>query len=418
MFVPTPEQLSARVAAAVDTHRLIELVQQVCRIPSVLGEEGELAGFLQSVMAGSGFEAASLQPVLPGRPNALGELSFGAGPRVVLTGHLDTKPVSHGWTATTPFSGELINGSIYGHGIMDMKAALACEIVAMEALQASGLDLAGTVAMAAVADHMGDQLGSIAYFDSYPADMAVLGELSDNEIFLGHRGRYYFDVTVLGKSAHTCHKRLAVNANALAAHAILELEASQFTPELEGWVRDLFGPETFVVPGRVYGGLPPGGPSMIPDECVIRVDCRPQPGVSVADVRAEVDRCLERARQRDPRLRAEVVLADVKDGYLAGPDDEVVRHMRDAVRAVRTQAPAAAAAAGPQGGPAPRAAEPVLQAAGWLGDTASFGVKVPTVIFGPGGEPVYCPDEHLSVADIIEAAQVYASFAALALARG
>jgi len=37
---------------------------------------------------------------------------------------------------------------------------------------------------------------------------------------------------------------------------------------------------------------------------------------------------------------------------------------------------------------------------------------VPTVIFGPGGEPVYCPDEHLSVADIIEATQVYASFAA------
>jgi hypothetical protein len=40
---------------------------------------------------------------------------------------------------------------------------------------------------------------------------------------------------------------------------------------------------------------------------------------------------------------------------------------------------------------------------------------VPTVIFGPGGRPVYCPDEHLSVADIHEAAKVYATFAALAL---
>ena len=64
-----------------------------------------------------------------------------------------------------------------------------------------------------------------------------------------------------------------------------------------------------------------------------------------------------------------------------------------------------------------RGAEPELKAASWLGDTASFGAKVPTVIFGPGGEPVYCPDEHLSVADIVEATQVYASFAALALAR-
>src|ERR1700733_2229450 len=396
--VPTPEQLSARVSAAVDTHRLIELVQQVCRIPSVLGEEGELAGFLQSVMAESAFETAPLQPVLPGRPNALGELSFGTGPRVVLTGHLDTKPVSHGWTATSPFSGELLGGSIYGHGIMDMKAALACQIVAMEALRDSGAELAGTVAMAAVADHMGDQLGSIAYFDGYPADMAVLGELSDNRISPPPRGGYSSAAPCLGKSAHTCHKPLAVNANALAAHAILELEASRFLPELEDWVRDLFGPETFVVPGRVYGGLPPGGPSMIPDECVIRVDCRPQPGVSVADVRAEVDRCLDRARERDPRLLAEVVLADVKDGYLAGPDDEVVRHMRDAVRAVRAQpfepspatASTATAAGGPaasaptSAGPSRRSAEPVLQVAGWLGDTASFGAKVPTVIFGPG----------------------------------
>ncbi|HEY9244906.1 MAG TPA: M20/M25/M40 family metallo-hydrolase, partial [Streptosporangiaceae bacterium] len=90
-----------------------------------------------------------------------------------------------------------------------------------------------------------------------------------------------------------------------------------------------------------------------------------------------------------------------------------VRHMRDAVRAVRALPAAAqpAAAAGPRR----RSAEPQLQVAGWLGDTASFGAKVPTVIFGPGGEPVYCPDEHLSVADIIEATQVYAAFAALAL---
>ena len=70
--------------------------------------------------------------------------------------------------------------------------------------------------------------------------------------------------------------------------------------------------------------------------------------------------------------------------------------MRDAVRSVR-------------------GTEPPLQAAGWLGDTASFGRKVPTVIFGPGGEPVYCPDEHLSVADVVEATRVYASFAALAM---
>jgi acetylornithine deacetylase len=290
----------------------------------------------------------------------------------------------------------VIDGSVYGHGVMDMKAALACQIVAIEAVRASGLPVGGTLSMAAVSDHMGDQLGSIAYFESFAADLCVLGELTDNEVCLGHRGRYYFDVTTLGRSAHTCHKPQAINANVLAAHAVLALEASKYEPDLEQWIIDLFGAETYMAPGRIFGGLPPGGPSMIPDECVIRVDCRPQPGVTIEEVRAEIDRCLAEAAKADPRFRAEVVLADVKPGYLAAPDDDVVRLMRSAVRDVR-------------------GSEPPLVVENWLGDTASFGEKVPTVIFGPGGPPVYCPDEHLAIEDIHEATKVYAAFAAHAL---
>jgi acetylornithine deacetylase len=388
--------LTATVLANVDLDRAVDLVRQVCRIPSVLGDEGSLAEFLASVMRDSGFEGVQLQPVLPGRPNAIGEVNFGAGPRVVMTGHMDTKPPSHGWERAAPFSGDLIDGAVYGHGVMDMKAALACQIVAIEALRSSGLPLAGTVAMAAVSDHMGDQAGSIAYFDTFPADMSVLGELTDNEVCIGHRGRYYFDITVLGKSAHTCHKHDAVNANVLAAQAVLALDRSRLEPVLPPGVAELFGAETYIVPGRIYGGLPPGGPSMIPDECVIRADCRPQPGVSTELVQAEVHRCLSEAAAADGRFTAEVSLADVKPGYLARSDDLVVRLMTEAVRQVR-------------------GTEPVLVTENWLGDTASFGQKVPTVIFGPGGPPVYSADEHLSVSDIHEATQVYAVFAALAL---
>jgi len=279
---------------------------------------------------------------------------------------------------------------------MDMKAALACQIVAIEAVRASQLPLSGTVAMAAVADHMGEQAGSIAYFDTHQADLCLLGELTGNQVCLGHRGRYYFDVTVRGRSAHTCHKHAAVNANVLAAQAVLALDRSRLEPDLADGVAELFGAETYIVPGRIYGGLPPGGPSMIPDECVIRADCRPQPGVTTEQVRAEIERCLSEARLADQRFAADVVLADVKNGYLAKPDEPVVRLAAEAVRLVRGR-------------------EPALVTENWLGDTASFGDKVPTVIFGPGGPPVYCPDEHLPVADIHEATKMYAMFAALAL---
>ena len=382
---------------SVDLDLAVDLCREVSRIPSVLGEEGPLAEFIAGTLGDLGFEKVELQPVLADRPNAIGELSFGPGRRVVLTGHLDTKPVSHGWTVAEPYSGDLVNDRVYGHGIMDMKGALACQIAALAGLKDAGLPLSGTAAFAAVSDHMGDQLGSIAYFEAHPADLCVLGKLSESTICLGHRGRYYFDIHVYGRSAHTCHKHDAVNANYLAALAVIELDASRLEPHLEPWVAEMFGSETFMSPGRIYGGLPPGGPSMIPDECVIRVDCRPQPGVSKATVRAEIDRALTAAAEKDPRFRADVVLADEKAGHLVDRDSEVVALITEAVRAARP------------------GQEPSLRVEGWLGDTSSFGPLVETVIFGPGGEPVYAADENLSVEDIHDAAKVYAAFAALAL---
>ena len=393
-------ELAAQVLEHLDPDRAVHLAQEVCRIPSVLGEEGPLASFLADVMKEARFEAVELQPVLPDRPNALGEVSFGPGRRVVLTGHLDTKTVSHGWSATEPFSGAVIGDAVYGHGIMDMKAALACQIAAIEALARSGLPLSGAAAMAAVSDHMGDQSGAIAYFAEHPADLCVLGELTDNQICLGHRGRYYFDITVLGKSAHSCHKHLAVNANTLAAHVVLALDASRYEPDLAVDVREMFGAETYVVPGadlrRAAARRPVDDPGRVRDQG--RLPARSRGSRSTRSAPRSAGAWRRRARPTS-RLAAQVELADVKSGYLARPDDEVVRLMRRAVRTIRGD-------------------EPRLVTESWLGDTASFGAQVPTVIFGPGGPPVYCPDEHLPIADIHEATRAYAVFLALALAGG
>src|SRR5260370_40754298 len=102
---------------------------------------------------------------------------------------------------------------------MDMKAALACQIVAMEALRDSGLPLSGTLAMAAVSDHMGDQTGSIVYFDTHHADMAGLGELSGNQVLPGPRGRHCFATPRPGPSGHPPPKPPARHAHPHAAPA-------------------------------------------------------------------------------------------------------------------------------------------------------------------------------------------------------
>ena len=51
----------------------------------------------------------------------------------------------------------------------------------------------------------------------------------------------------------------------------------------------------------------------------------------------------------------------------------------------------------------------------WLADTASMGALVETVIFGPGGDPVYQPNEFLEITDIKQACQINALTAAMAL---
>ena len=387
----------AAVVASVDGTDAVRLTQEIVRIPSVVGEEGDLAEALQARMGSMGFDELYLQDALPGRPNVVGVVDSGRpGPTLVLTGHIDTKPVCHGWD-TDPYSGLLEDGRLHGHAVMDMKAGVGAFVEAGAALGRSKESWCGKVVVAAVSDHMGDQKGAIRFFEEHSADYCILGELTDNTIYLGHRGRLYWDITSIGHAAHTCHRHDAVNAIAKMVPLIQEIEALRYMPELPDWVLDLFGPELFTAVGRSYGGLPPGGPSMIPDECTIRVDSRPQPGIEVAEVRKLIDGAVERAGAADPEARYEVVLADQKSPHLIDRDHPLTLALSAAFKIVT-------------------ASEPRYGGGSWLADTASFGHLVPTVIFGPGREPVYMPNEWLATEDIEVAARVYAATAAILLA--
>ena len=390
------QSLLDRIMQPEDVELALRLTRESVRIPSVCGEEGALGRYVYEQLQALGFEDTALQEVYPGRYNAIGVIRGSRpGPTLVLTGHLDTKPVCYGWDSD-PYGGDLVDGRLFGHGIMDMKAGFCGQIAAAHALKRAGVDFAGTIYLAAVADHMGAQAGSIAFFQQVQADMAILGELSDNRIYLGHRGRYYFDISTLGRAAHTYRKYDAISAINKMADVVKAIDAIRYFPTLDADTARLFGEELYMVAGRIYGGLPPDGPSMIPDRCTIRVDTRPQPGVSLEEVQGVIEGTLAELRARDPELKTELMVADVKDSHWISPDAPIVQHMRQAVETVR-------------GAPA------TMHGVGWLGDTASFGKQVPTVIFGPGREPIYMPNEYLDLEDIAVATRVYALTTALAL---
>ena len=393
------EKTFLRVLDRIDTDFAVSLTQQIVRIPSVVGDEGPVADALQASLRQLDVGSVWQEEVELGRMNVLWEVKGSQpGPRFLFTGHMDTKPVCGGWTRD-PFGGEREGSRVYGHAIMDMKAGLVCQIAAMKAIVEAGLDFGGTMTFAAVADHMGQQKGSIALFDRHSFDYAVLGELTDMQICVAHRGRYYFDISTIGRSAHTCHKDKAVNAIEKIIPVVRNISTIRSYPDIDPVVKDLVGDELYIAVGRIYGGLFPGGPSMIPDRCTIRVDTRPQPGVSADAVRALLEEAIRKAQVEDPEIEVEIVLADSKDGFMVPVDATLVCYIKAAWERVMKRSPA-------------------LRGASWLGDTASFGKLVETVIFGPGGEPVYMPDEYLEISDIERAIQINALTATQALVPG
>jgi acetylornithine deacetylase len=386
-------QMLDKIGASTATETAIDLTQRMVRIDSTNGKEDALARDLERRLTSLKIGKVWCEKTYEGRLNTLWEVDSGKpGPSLLFTGHLDTKPVCEGWQRD-PFDGAIEDGRLYGHGVMDMKAGLGSLIGGMLTMIESGVDFRGKITFVAVADHMGQQTGSIDLFRRRKFDHCVLAELTDMQIYIAHRGRYYFDISTIGHSAHTCHKYKAINAIEKMLPVVEEISKLKYFPNIPQEMKDLVGPELYTAVGRIYGGLFPGGPSMIPDRCTIRVDTRPQPGVPIEEVKAIIESALERAKARDPQIVLEMVDADVKNSFMVDPQAPIVVAMKSAWETVI-------------GEPA------TFRGGSWLGDTASFGSLCETVIFGPGGEPVYQPNESLALTDIEAATRIYALTAA------
>jgi acetylornithine deacetylase/succinyl-diaminopimelate desuccinylase-like protein len=382
-----------KIGASTAAETAIGLTQEMVRIDSTNGKEDALARDLETRLKALKVGKVWCEKTYEGRLNTLWEIDSGkSGPSLLFTGHLDTKPVCEGWQRD-PFDGAIENGRLFGHGVMDMKAGLGSLVGGVMTMIDSGVDFKGKITFVAVADHMGQQTGSIDLFRRHKFDHCVLAELTDMQIYIAHRGRYYFDISTIGRSAHTCHKYKAINAIEKMLPVVEEISKLKYFPNISQEMKELVGPELYTAVGRIYGGLFPGGPSMIPDRCTIRVDTRPQPGVPIEEVKAIINGALERAKARDPQIVLEMVDADVKDSFMVDPQAPVVVALKSAWEAVM--------------------GKPVTFRGGsWLGDTASFGSLCETVIFGPGGEPVYQPNESLALTDIEAATRIYALTAA------
>ena len=196
------------------TQRLLE---DMIRIDSIVGNEGDLAEYLKNEVEALGL-TAELDLVEPGRPNIYTRLQGSKpGKRLNFNGHMDTVPVVDGWD-TDPFTPVIKEGKIFGLGACDMKAGIACSLNMLRAFVESNYSFNGELSFSGVIDEEAYGKGAKAMLktDFAKVDAIVIPEPYPGDgvkpIPLGITGKILYDITVKGKAAHGFRPHLGINA--------------------------------------------------------------------------------------------------------------------------------------------------------------------------------------------------------------
>ncbi|CRI64580.1 Acetylornithine deacetylase [Thiocapsa sp. KS1] len=242
-----------------------------------------LASWLES----AGFRVEIL--ALPGQPDKANLLAtLGSGPGgLVLSGHTDTVPFdAHLWTHD-PLKLTEAQGRLYGLGTSDMKSFLALAIEAARGLTAT--DLAQPLMILATADEESAMHGARALVEAGRplGRYAVIGEPTGLRPVRLHKGVMGESIRLVGRSGHASDPSLGNNA----LDGMYEVMGALMTWRSE--LADTHRHEGFKIPhptlnlGHIHGG---DNPNRICGECELHVDMRLLPGLSAADVRAELSR--------------------------------------------------------------------------------------------------------------------------------
>jgi len=374
---------------------ILELLQAMVQAPSHPGverQEEAAVRVLEAWLLGHGIRSEAVD-VRAGRPNLIATLAGKQpGRHLLFCGHTDTVPPNAG-APGDPFSARIENGRLQGRGSVDMKGPIAAMAGALVRLKESGGLASGRVTLAAVIDEEMESLGAEALIkDGFKADGAIVGEPTDNEVAIGHKGLEWFDIEFKGKAAHSSTPEAGVNAIAAAAHFITLVE-QELVPEFERR-RDPVLELPVINMGTISGGQQP---SMVAAHCRLQVDRRWVSTETIEQVFADLQALLERVRKARPGL--ETTLARVPGGMLTMLHGPLV---------IDPGHPLVGAALGAFGDLG-RTAPPTTIFPAWTdGALISREAGIPTLIWGPGTLALaHSAEESILLGDVFLAARLY-----------
>jgi acetylornithine deacetylase/succinyl-diaminopimelate desuccinylase-like protein len=239
----------------------VELLRRLIRIDTSNppGNERPAQELLRDLLSEVGFEC-ELPARAPERPNLVARLRGEAeGPVFTLLGHVDTVLADPADWTRDPWSGELLDGEVWGRGALDMKGQVAAEAAACASLARSGWRPArGELLLVITSDEeMGAANGARWLCEERPdlvrSDLVVnegggtaieLGGRRFYTLAVGEKGVFRFQLRTRGRAGHASVPGIGDNALLKMAPLLARLSeqpAPEPTPEAVAFLEALLG---------------------------------------------------------------------------------------------------------------------------------------------------------------------------------
>jgi acetylornithine deacetylase len=334
------------------------------------------------------FDEVLLQPLAGDRANVIAVVrGTGGGRNILLNGHLDHASVYGAWTRD-PYQPAVEGGRLYGAGLLDMKAAVACQFEAAAAIARSGAEHRGDVVVSAVVHHDTNGLGTRFFLSAWdrPIHAAIVGEPTNLALLVAHGGALQFEISTTGRAAHISRPEEGIDAIEHMIRVLRGLDLSRLRRDPK---RSIAGLPRMVI-GQITGG---NAANKTAESCTIRGDIRLSDGMTQDSVIHDIQEFLDEQRVADPRFTAEVQPIVYQRPFRVDRHSPAVGLVAQAHQHVTGVAAKLT--------DEPPASVYVTDAA----DLARAGIA--TAIYGPGDWRLMV-DEHIAIDDMRTAATVYA----------
>lgn len=227
-------------------------------------------------------------------------------PALIFICHMDTVTLGDGWDRSTPLSGEVIDGKLYGRGACDMKSGLACAMCVFAACAQKAEKLGTprhTLKLIATVDEEDFMRGAECAISSgwvSAEDWVLDMEPTDGQIQVAHKGRAWFELSVQGITAHASTPYKGADAIAGISEMICEIRRAVS----DAPVHYELGNST-VTFGLIEGGY---RPYVVPDKARVWIDMRLVPPLTTARAEEIIKKAISTGEARVPGVCGSYVI--------------------------------------------------------------------------------------------------------------